>query len=82
MKNVTITLDERTAAWARVQAAKHNMSLSRFIGEMLERRMSDMRTYNEAMQRFLSIKPHKFGWVEGRRPTREELHERTALRRY
>jgi len=34
MKNVTITLDEETAAWARVHAAKQNMSVSRMIGEM------------------------------------------------
>jgi hypothetical protein len=36
MKNVTITLDEQTAHWARVEAAKSGKSLSRWIGERLE----------------------------------------------
>jgi hypothetical protein len=35
MKNITITLDEETAAWARVYAAQRNMSLSRYVGEVL-----------------------------------------------
>ena len=33
MKKVTITLDEDTAARARVRAAERRMSLSRFVGE-------------------------------------------------
>jgi len=39
MKTLTITLDEKTAAWARVYAAKHNMSVSRLVGEILQQRM-------------------------------------------
>jgi hypothetical protein len=35
MKNVTISLDEETAAWARVEAAKAGKSLSRYVGDML-----------------------------------------------
>jgi hypothetical protein len=35
MKNVTITLDEEAARWARIQAAEHNTSVSRLVGEML-----------------------------------------------
>ena len=35
MKNVTITLDEETAKWTRVHAAERDMSLSRFVGEVL-----------------------------------------------
>ncbi|MCX5495193.1 hypothetical protein OSH11_10790 [Kaistia dalseonensis] len=37
MKNVTITLDETVAQWARVEAAKAGMSLSRWIGMRLSR---------------------------------------------
>ena len=59
MKNVTITLDEKTAAWARVYAAEHNMSVSRMVGEMLARRMSEMREYDRAMRTFLAKKPVK-----------------------
>ena len=49
MKNVTVTLDEKTAAWADVHAAKRNMSLSRFIGEVLHEKMGESRGYEEAM---------------------------------
>ena len=36
MKNVTISMDEDTARWARIEAAKAEKSLSRWIGEKLE----------------------------------------------
>jgi hypothetical protein len=80
MKNITITLDERTAGWLRLQAAKRGMSVSRFVGELLQGRMHELREYSEAMRRFLSQKPLKFEWIDGRRPTRDELHERGRLR--
>jgi hypothetical protein len=35
MKNVTITLDEKVARWARIRAAEEETSLSRLVGEML-----------------------------------------------
>lgn len=82
MKNVTIAMDTRTAAWVRVQAAKQSMSVSRFIGEILHQQMTDARAYDDAMRRFLGEEPLQFEWVDGRRPTREELHDRNALRRY
>jgi hypothetical protein len=80
MKNVTITLDEKTAAWARVQAAQRGMSVSRMVGEMLQERMREGKEYEQAMRRFLSKRPVAFKWKAGRRPTREEVHDRDALR--
>lgn len=50
MKNVTITLDGETAAWARVYAAQHNLSVSRFVGELLQQRMRESREYDEAIR--------------------------------
>lgn len=82
MKNVTIAMDKRTAAWVRVQAAKQNMSVSRFVGEILHKQMTDARAYDDAMRRFLGEESLEFEWAAGRRPTREELHDRNALRRY
>jgi hypothetical protein len=81
MKNITITLDEKTAVWARVHAAKHNKSVSRLVGEMLQKHMHESREYEEAMRRFFSYKPVKFVLPGGRYPTREELHDRASLRR-
>jgi hypothetical protein len=80
MKNVTITLDEKTAAWARIYAAERGKSVSRLLGEILQQHMREVRDYNEAMRRFQSIKPFDFEWIDGRRPTREELHDRSRFR--
>lgn len=43
MKNVPITLDSKTAAWARVYAVRRNVSLSRFVGELLRERTRESR---------------------------------------
>lgn len=79
MKNVTITLDEATAAWARTHAAKHNMSVSRLVGEMLRERMTGQREYNQAMRRFLAKPPIRFKRTTKGYPTRDEPHERSRL---
>jgi hypothetical protein len=71
MKNITITLDKQAASWARVQAAERNMSLSRFVGEMIHKEMRHSREYEEAMRAALSFEPLKF---EGKRLTRDELY--------
>ena len=80
MKNITITLDEQTAAWARVHAAQQNMSLSRFLGGLLEQRMRESREYDEAMRRFLARAPVRLKRAGRRYATRDELHDRTGLR--
>ncbi len=80
MKNVTITLDESTASWARIHAAKHNISVSRLVGEMLRERMTEQRDYDQAMRRFLAKDPIKFKRTAKGYPTRDELHERSRLR--
>ena len=77
MKNITITLDERAAAWARVRAAEHNMSLSRFLGGLVEREMRHSREYEEAMRAALAAKPLK---LEGPYLKREALYERSRIR--
>ena len=78
MKNITITLDAQAAAWARVQAAEHNMSLSRYVGEMLRDKMRQARDYQKAYLAFLAEKPLR---LKGRYLTREEANDRAALRR-
>jgi hypothetical protein len=80
MKNVTITLDEKTAAWARSHAARQEMSLSRYVGELLEKTMRESREYERAMQRYLAQAPTKLKKRGARYPSREELHERHSIR--
>ncbi|MFO1467862.1 MAG: hypothetical protein U1F35_15715 [Steroidobacteraceae bacterium] len=80
MKNITVTLDEKTAAWARVYAARRNMSLSRFLGELLHNRMRESREYERAMRRYLGRKPAHLSNPDTPYPTRDELHDRDDLR--
>ena len=81
MKNITITLEEKAAAWARVQAARRNMSLSRFMGELVRDRMRHSREYLEAYRAFLAEKPLRLKGSGERYLTREEANDRAALRR-
>ncbi len=76
MKNITITLDEETAAWARAQAASLDMSLSRFVGGLLEHKMSESRQYERAMRQYLAKKPVELKPRGARYPARDDLHER------
>jgi hypothetical protein len=80
VKNITVTLEEKTAAWVRVYAARQGKSVSRLLGEILQERMREMKDYNEAMRSYLARRPFKFEWVGGCRPAREDLHDRAGLR--
>src|SRR5262245_34870124 len=86
MKNVTITLDEEVAAWARVEAAKAGKSLSRYISDRLA---SDRGGTKEpvaktpqrlALEQFLSGP----GWpgISANRPSREELYAERLFHRH
>jgi hypothetical protein len=81
MRNVTITLDEETAQWARVHAAERKMSLSRFVGELLRQRMRESREYEDAMRRYFRSKLVVRRRPDERQITREDLHDRAGLRR-
>jgi hypothetical protein len=79
MKNVTVTLDDETARWARIEAAHRDMSVSRLIRELLREHMRAQTTYEEARRRYLARTPAALKEA-GSYPTREELHERAGLR--
>ena len=81
MKNVTITLPKDLARWLRVKAAEDDRSVSRWIAELLERMRRQEDDYQVAMKRYLAMKPRKIEWPEGRKPTREELYDRSGLQR-
>ena len=81
MKNVTITLDDDVAQWTRVHAAKHSVSVSRWVGEMLRERMLAEESYRASMEQFLAIKPRRLRADPATRyPSREELYDRAGLR--
>ena len=74
-RNVTITLDEKTARWARIEAARRDTSVSEFVGSLLAERMQEEEDYGQAMATYLALKPAvlKRG---GRYPSRGSVHER------
>ncbi len=80
MKNVTITLDEATAQWARVHAAEQGISLSRMVGEMLAAKMRHDREYDKAMRQWFSFRPVKLKEPGERFPTREEIYGKRGIR--
>jgi hypothetical protein len=76
MKNVTITLDEKVARWARIRAAEQNTSVSRLVGQMLKERMQEEEVYLLAMEQYLAKEPKALKKGGAPYPSREELHER------
>ena len=40
LRNVTVTLEEDVAQWVRIEAARHDTSVSRLLGELLKERIS------------------------------------------
>ena len=80
MKNVTITLNEEVAHWARIRAAELNTSVSRLLGDMLRDLMDREQVYQSAMQRYLSRKPRVLSESRKRYPRRDQLHDRSGLR--
>jgi hypothetical protein len=78
LRNVTVTLEEEVARWARLEAARQDTSVSRFLAGMLKQRMMEADNYEKSMRRALSGKPLFKG--DGKRMTRDEMHERAGLR--
>ncbi len=85
MTNVTITADEHVLQRARIEAARRNQSLSRFVGDLLKEKFSQEDEYDRAMKEFLARGPWPLpdepAREDGRRwPRREELYDRKCLR--
>jgi hypothetical protein len=78
LRNVTLTLEESVARWARIEAARHDTSVSRFLANILKERMKENDEYNAAKRRALARKP--FLKSDGRYLSREEVHDRARLR--
>ena len=53
MKNVTVTMEDSVAEWARMEAARRNTSVSRLVGELLAEKMRHDDAYERAMQDWL-----------------------------
>lgn len=78
LRNITITLEESLARWARIEAARSDTSVSRFLAEILKERMMQNSDYQAAKRRALARKP--FLRTDGRYLSREQVHDRERLR--
>ena len=76
MKNVTISLDEELARWARVWAAQHDTSVSKMLASVLKEKMLHERQYEQARDDFFSRDPRRLRSESTSLPTRDEIHER------
>jgi hypothetical protein len=80
--NITVSMDDETARWVRVEAAKAGKSVSRWLGDILaERRSGGAGARHEAMRAFLATGPRDLGFY-GTAPSREEMNERESLHRH
>jgi len=55
LRNVTVTLEEDVAQWARIEAARRDTSVSRLLGELLKERMSTQDGSAEAVERLANF---------------------------
>ena len=76
MRNVTISLDDETARWARIEAARRDTSLSRYVGDLLREQMTEPEAYERAQQSYLSRGPVTLRVLGQQYPTRDEVHQR------
>jgi len=74
-KNVTIKISDQAALWARRKAAEENTSVSRLVGEMLERQMRLTDDYWKPFEHWKSNRPLA-GAGAAQRMSREAVHER------
>ncbi len=81
MRNITITLDNETAAQAKVHAAERGMSLSRYIGEVLRRELRNGDIYDAAYRSWRAGKAFPLTGEPVNPPKREDLYDRPVLRR-
>ncbi len=75
MKNVTVSMDEGVAEWARMEAARRNTSVSRLVGELLAEKMRHDDAYERAMHDWLG---RQRAWKSAGKayPSREAVHDR------
>ena len=59
---------------AGTQAAERNISLSRYIGEVLREQLRNADEYERAMRAWLAAKPFPLKGSAERYPKRDELH--------
>lgn len=78
MKNVTVTMEDSVADWARMEAARRNTSVSRLVGELLAEKMRHDDAYERAMREALEFR----SWGTSTQPylSDDEMYDRSRPR--
>lgn len=79
--NVTITMDEDTAAWARVEAARAGQSLSAWVGNQLAKIKGGASDFETDLIAILAT-PRSPMSDGGRTFKREEIYDRPVSKRF
>ena len=75
--NVIITMDEAVLEWVRAKAARANISVSRWLGELVAAERRREHAYESAMRRALKFESLEF--PAGRQYlTRDEANDRAG----
>jgi hypothetical protein len=75
-RNITITLDEGTARWVRIEAARQDVSVSRYLADLLAESRRRAEGYEAARERFMARPPRPLRAPGDPLPTRGELYDR------
>lgn len=78
LRNVTITVDDDVARWARIKAAEENTSVSRLLGGVLRQMMQRHQRFHSARREFQRLETAIIS--DGAYPRREDLHDRPGVR--
>jgi plasmid stability protein len=76
MANLTITLDDELLKKARVKAAESDTSVNAVLREYLEEWTGSVAARKRAIEEFVEGAKRSQASSEGRKWTRDELHER------
>jgi hypothetical protein len=76
MKNITITVPDKVAKWARIWAARNNGSVSKLVGELLTERMNEETAYRASLKRYIGKPAVKLRAESTPYPKRDELYGR------
>ncbi|MDX2153976.1 MAG: hypothetical protein SFV54_24760 [Bryobacteraceae bacterium] len=75
LRNITITLSEEAARWARLKAAEQATSVSKLVGRMIEDQMRRGDDYWQAYETWKAIRPSAAKGA-ATRMSRDQAHAR------
>jgi len=79
MKNVTLSLDDKTYQHARIAAARRNQSLSALVREYLQSLARDSGEDRSRVERLFAALDRSRSFRAAGRMTREAVHERKRV---